>query len=87
MDQKAETERKALGVQQKTREESGITLDDVRNRAFKAYKEAKKQADIVHKEAKKLAVDKEDKKAADQAHKEAMEQAQTIRDKTKSQQQ
>jgi DNA-binding transcriptional regulator YhcF (GntR family) len=48
--------------------------------ADKAYKEAKKQADIVHKESKKTAVDKQAKKEADETHKKAIEQAKKVRD-------
>ena len=44
-------------------------------RAQKAYEEAKKQADIVYQEAKKMAVDKEAKKEVEKAHKETLEQA------------
>jgi vacuolar-type H+-ATPase subunit H len=43
--------------------------------AQNAYKEAKKQVDMVHKEAKKQAVDKQAKKEADKARKKAFEQA------------
>ena len=55
-------------------------LDDAWDRSTKVYKEAKKQADIVYNEAKKLAVDKETKKRADEAHKEAIKAAATVRD-------
>jgi len=50
-------------------------LDEAWDHAQKAYKEAKKQAGIVHEEAKKLAVDKQAKKEADEAYKEAVKQA------------
>jgi len=43
--------------------------------AKKEFKEAKKQADIAHKEAKNQAVDKQAKDEADKAHKEARTQA------------
>ena len=51
----------------KAKESSGL--------AKKVYEEAKKQADIGHKEAKGQAVDKEAEKTADQARKEALKQA------------
>jgi len=38
------------------------------------------KADIVYKEAKKIAVDKQAKKEADEAHKKAIEQAKQVRD-------
>jgi hypothetical protein len=55
-------------------------LDDAWDGATKAYKAAKEQADIIYKEAKKMAVDKETKKRADEAHKEAIKAAEKIRD-------
>ena len=60
--------------------EARALLDDAWDRAKKVYKEAKEQADIVHKEAKNAAVDKEGKKRADEAHKEAMQEAKKVRD-------
>jgi hypothetical protein len=51
-----------------------------RPRADQAYKEAKKQADIVHKELRKIAVDKQAKKVASEAHKNAIAQANQVRD-------
>ncbi|MFC1821001.1 hypothetical protein ACFLZG_07970 [Thermodesulfobacteriota bacterium] len=50
--------------------------------AYETYKEAKKQADIVCKEAQKQAVDKQAKKEAGEAHKKAIEQAMQVRDET-----
>ena len=80
MEQKSETEKRALDAQTKGRAEASRIADEAWDRAYKAYKEAKKQADIVHKEAKKIAVDKQAKNEADKAHKEALEQAKKLRD-------
>jgi hypothetical protein len=55
-------------------------MDDAGERARIAYKEAKKQADIVREEAKKLAVDKQAKEAVDKAYKEAVKEAEKVRD-------
>ena len=60
--------------------EARALLDDAWDRAKKVYKETKEQADIVHKEAKRVAVDKEGKKRADEAHKEAVQEAKKARD-------
>jgi len=60
--------------------EARALLDDAWVRAKKVHKEAKEQADIVHKEAKRVAVDKEGKKRADQAHKDALQEAKKARD-------
>ena len=68
-----ETER--LDALSKAQAEAKRVCDEAWDRAGEAYKEAKKQADIVHKEAKSIAADKQAKKAADTAHKESMEQA------------
>jgi len=57
---------------------SGERID----RAEKAYEETKKQADMVHEEAGKLAVDEGTKKEADAAHKEALKEADKIRKET-----
>ena len=46
--------------------------------------EAKKQADIVYKEAKTLAVDKATKEVADKAYKEALKEAEKVRDAIKN---
>ncbi|MFC2068415.1 hypothetical protein ACFLTP_05360 [Chloroflexota bacterium] len=43
--------------------------------AQKAYDDTKHQADMIHKEAKKLAVDKQAKQEADRVHEEALRQA------------
>ena len=69
-----------LQARKETRDASSEVMWEVLARAQKAYEEAKKQADIVHKDAKKLAVDKEAKKAVDEAHKEAVKQAEKVRD-------
>jgi hypothetical protein len=71
---------KAEDQKAKTFIEARKLLDDAWARANKVYKEAKEQADIVHNEAKKLAVDKEVKKRADEAHKEAIKEAGKVRD-------
>ena len=80
MERKSETETQALDVQTKGKAEARKVLDEAWARAYQAYKETKKQADIVHKEAIKIAVDKEAKKVADEAHKNAIEQAKKLRD-------
>ena len=64
----------------KTHDEARALLDEAWDRATKAYKVAKEQADIVHKEAKKIAVDKEARKRADEAHEEAVNEAKKVRD-------
>ena len=53
-------------------EASRVNQEAVKH-AYKAYEETKKQADIVYKEAKKIAVDKGAQQEADKAHKEAYE--------------
>jgi colicin import membrane protein len=69
------------GVQKpKSYGEARALLDEAWERATKAYKVAKEQADIVHEEAKKMAVDKEARKRADEAHKEAVNEAKKVRD-------
>jgi len=80
MEGKSEAERQAVDAQTKGHAEAKRVCDETWKRADKAYKEAKEQADIVHKEAKKIAVDKEATKAADEAHKNAIEQAKKLRD-------
>ena len=80
MEGNSEAERQALDAQTKGRAEAKKVCDEAWARAYQAYKEAKKQADIVHKEARKIAVDKEAKKAADEARKNAIEQAKKLRD-------
>ncbi len=64
-----------LHTQIDTKAEARKVLDEAYDRGNKANKEAKKQADIVYKEAKRLAVDKEAKEKVDKAHKEAFKQA------------
>ena len=80
MEQKSETEKRALDTQAKDRNETKRMCDEAWERAYQAYKEAKKQADIVYKEAEKIAVDKQAKKVADEAHKNVIEQAKKLRD-------
>jgi hypothetical protein len=64
----------------RTHVEAGKLLDETLVRAYKAYKEVKKQADIVYKQAKRLAVDKQAKEEADRAYKETVKQAEKVRD-------
>lgn len=64
----------------KAYDEARVLLDEAWKRASAAYKVAKEQADIVHEEAKKMAVDKEARKRADEAHKEAVNEAKKVRD-------
>jgi colicin import membrane protein len=80
MEGKSEADQQALDAQKKGRDEAGKVSDEAWARAYKAYKEGKKQADIVYKEAKKMAVDKQAKKEAGEAHKKAIEQAKKLRD-------
>ncbi|MFC1904082.1 hypothetical protein ACFLXJ_06635 [Chloroflexota bacterium] len=80
MEQKSETEKRALDVQTKYRAEATKICNETWKRSNQAYKEAKKQADIVYKEAKKMAIDKPAKKEVGKAHKEAIEQAKKLRD-------
>ena len=63
-----------------THAEAKKLLDDSWDRATKAYKEAKKQADTVYEEARKAAVDEEARKRADAAHEEALKEARKVRD-------
>ena len=77
---KSETETQALNAQTKGRDEARRILDESWPRANQAYKEAKKQADIVYKEVRKQIIDKEAKQQADKAHKEALKQAKKLRD-------
>ena len=74
-----------LQARKKTRDESSEVLWVVLARAQKAYEEAKKQADIVHKEIEKHAVDERAKEEAHKAHKEALKQAEKVRDAIKNQ--
>jgi hypothetical protein len=80
MEQKSETERKALDAQTKGQAEASKVYDEAMQRAYKAYEEAKKQANIVHKEASKIAVDKQAKKVLDETHKDVIEQAKKLRE-------
>jgi len=59
MEEKSEAEQQALDAQRKARAEAKKVSDEAWTRAHQAYKEAKKQADVVHKKARKIAVDKE----------------------------
>ena len=61
----------------KTLRATGLVLG---GRVKQAYKEAKKQADEVYKEIKKIAVNKQSKEEAAKAHKEAIGQAKKLRD-------
>ena len=80
MEGKSEAEKQALNTQTKGHVEAKKVCDATWARAYHVYNEAKKQADIVHKEASKIAVDKEAKKAADEAHKSTIEQAKKLRE-------
>ena len=80
MEGKPEAGRQALDAQAKGQDEAKNVCDEVWARAYQAYTQAKKQADIVHKEVRKHAVDKQAKKVADKAHKNAIEQAKKLRD-------
>ena len=80
MEQNSAAEKRALAAQTLAHNEARRIADDAANHAYQAYKEAKKQVDIVYETAKKIAVDKQAKKVADEAHKEALEQAKKLRD-------
>jgi hypothetical protein len=80
MEEKSEAERQALDAQSKGHTEAEKVCNEVWARADQAYKEAKEQADIVHKEVRKIAVDKQAKKVADEAHKNAIKQAKKLRE-------
>jgi hypothetical protein len=80
MERKSDSETKALDTQSKGQAEAKKVCDEAWKRAYQAYKEAKEQADIVYKQASKIAINKEAKKAADEAHKVATEQAKKVRD-------
>ena len=79
MEGKSEAEKQALDTKTRGHVEARKVCDDTWARAYQVYNEAKKQADIVHKEASKIAVDKEAKKVADEAHKNTIEQAKKLR--------
>jgi len=80
MEGKSEAEQQAVVAQTKGRADAKKVSDEDWTRAYQAYKEAKRQAHIVHKKARKIAVDKQAKKEADEAHKKAIEQAKKLRD-------
>ena len=80
MKQESEAERQALDAQSKDKAEANKVCDEAWARAEQVYKESKKQADIVHKEVRKIAVDKQAKKVADKTHKKAIEQAKKLRE-------
>ncbi len=64
MENKSEAETKALNAQTKGHADAKKVCDEAWKRAYQAYKEAKEQADIVHKEASKIAVNKEAKEGS-----------------------
>ena len=78
--QQSESEKQAEDSQIKARDEVSRICRETIEHAYEAYKEAKKQADTVYNEAKKIAVDKQAKNEADKAHKEALQQAEKLRD-------
>jgi hypothetical protein len=80
MEEKSEAEQQALDAQTKGHLEAKELSDEAWTRAYQAYKEAKKQAHIVHKKALKIAVDNQAKKEAKEAYKKAIEQAKKLRD-------
>jgi hypothetical protein len=71
---------KSIGEIAASHDEAKKLMDDAGERARKAFKEAKKQADIVREEAKKLAVDKQAKEEVEKAYKEAVKTAEKLRD-------
>jgi bacterioferritin (cytochrome b1) len=80
MEGKSAGEQQALDAQTKGRVEAKKVSDETWKRADQAYKEAKKQAHIVHKKARKIALDKQAKKEANEAYKKTIEQAKKLRD-------
>jgi len=80
MEEKSEAEQQALDAQRTGQAEAKKVSDEAWTRADQAYKEAKKQAHIVHKKARKIAVDKQARKEANEAYKKAIEQAKKLRD-------
>jgi hypothetical protein len=80
MEGKSEAEQQALDAQTKGRVEAKKVSDETWTRAYQAYKEAKKQAHIVYKKARKIALDKQAKKEANEAYKKTIEQAKKLRD-------
>jgi hypothetical protein len=63
---------KEMDKQVKAKNETRERLKNARRHAGQEYKETKKQATIIYKKAKKIAVDKHVKKEADEARKEAL---------------
>jgi hypothetical protein len=80
MEGKSEAEQQALDTKEKGHTGAKKVSDEAWERAYKAYKEGKKQANIVYKEAKKIVVDRQAKKEAGKAYKKAIEQAKKLRD-------
>jgi hypothetical protein len=80
MEGKSEEEKQALDAQTMGHVEANNVCDEAWIRASRAYDEAKKQANIVHKEASKIAVNIQAKKVADEAHRNTIEQARKLRD-------
>ncbi len=80
MEEKSAAEKQALDAKTLGHNEAKRIADEAWKHSDEAYKEAKKQADIVYEAAKKIAVDKQAKQAADEAHKDALEQAKKLRD-------
>ena len=80
MEEKSEAERQAVDAQSRGQSEAKRISDETWDRADEAFKEAKKQADMVHKELKSIAVDKQAKKAANEAHKNAIKKAKEVRE-------
>jgi len=80
MEGKSSAEQQALDAKTKGRVEAKKVSDETWIRADRAYKEAKKQAHIVHKKARKIALNKQAKKEANEAYKKAIEQAKKLRD-------
>jgi hypothetical protein len=80
MEGKSAAEQQALDAQTKGRVEAKKVSDETWKRADQAYKEAKKQAHMVHKKARKIALDKQAKKEANEAYKKTIEQAKKLRD-------
>ena len=80
MQRNSETEKLARDTQRKDQNEAKKILDDGYKRAGEAYNEAKKQAEIVYKEARKIAADKQTQKEVEKVYKEALEQAKKLRD-------
>jgi len=69
-----------LTNRRKAQAEARKVSDDAAARAQKAYIEAKKQTEVVHKNAMKLAVDDQARKEATAAYEEAVKHAEKVRD-------